>query len=867
MLLLTACSTVVPPVSITPGSTQDIDTGQTLAVSAANASGPLAVLWSIPQNSGALSNTAAASSDTYLAPALPIRGVVITAADPASPDQKATLTVNVNAPPALAASGPLPAGAKGFAYTTSLGVSGGSGVVTVRLTSGALPPGLALSTAGVLSGTPTTGGTYTFSADVTDSAPTPITQRASFSIAIGALTIDGRSQPGGIVGKAYATQPISPQGAIGGVSFKPGSNALPPGLSVDPATGIVSGTPSAAGSSVYTVIATDSLGQTATAAYTVLIAAPLSLPNAVLPVTNNGETIAPYKLQPAGGVPPYTFSVVGQLPAGVSLDASGTLSGSPPVGQYNFGVKVTDSGSLQPAQTTPLNQSAVAQITLTVANFRFVTDTLPTGVVGTPYSTTLQTTGGNGPINFQASGTLPAGFTLDPSGVLSGTAPLAENITLTVTAKDGNGFSISRTFPFVQTVGPLVITPATLPDAVAGSVYQQQIGATGGIPPYQFTLTAGTPQTDYTTMTYRSFGDSITAGSLSSQPSLDYVSLVAKALGSALSNLGVGGDQSTDMSTHVFDNENPAANQGRFYSIQIGTNDIGHRGGGLGDHEVDFHGALEASITWLGTLASDRVDAGSVNAPNWTDDTTFAAVKGKRSSVQGATIQYTLPTHGLPLYLWSGTNDGNAGAFTISVDGGAPLTVSCGPLTNIGPTYNGGTSSVVLTRIPVASGLHTVTITVTSPTISSNFVRIVSVGTPSQRTLQRIPTVAVGGVIQTAGDTNPQFAAQFTADIQQDVALLQGDTLDVRYVDNRAAMMGGLPSLYGDSVHPNDAGHAALSVPYIKTFQLPSDFVLSSSGALTGWPRQAGAYSVTVSVQDSEGRTAQTTYDITAQRP
>jgi len=127
-------------------------------------------------------------------------------------------------------------------------------------------------------------------------------------------------------------------------------------------------------------------------------------------------------LQATGGVTPYTWSVVsGSLPAGLSLGSStGTVSGTPTAtGTSNFTVQVADSQ--QPADT---DTQALSITTVAAPPAPTITTTsLPSGTRGTPYSATVQATGGTLPYTWSiVSGSLPTGLSLNPStGVISGT--------------------------------------------------------------------------------------------------------------------------------------------------------------------------------------------------------------------------------------------------------------------------------------------------------------------------------------------------------------------------------------------------------------------------------------------------------------
>jgi hypothetical protein len=96
---------------------------------------------------------------------------------------RTALTVTGNSVVSITNSSTLPAGAVGTFYSQQITAIGGTSPYTFTLVSGALPPGLSLSSAGLISGTPTTNGTLTFSITATDA--TALNTTANFSLTIG----------------------------------------------------------------------------------------------------------------------------------------------------------------------------------------------------------------------------------------------------------------------------------------------------------------------------------------------------------------------------------------------------------------------------------------------------------------------------------------------------------------------------------------------------------------------------------------------------------------------------------------------------------------------------------------------------------
>src|SRR6202042_2033049 len=126
-----------------------------------------------------------------------------TGTGPYSGSQSYTVSISLALSPST-----LPAAAVGTAYSSTITASGGTSPYTFAKTSGTLPTGLTLSTAGVLSGTPSAGGTFNFTITATDSAtPTHNTGSQVYSVTVSAptITVTPTSLPDGTKGTAYSS--------------------------------------------------------------------------------------------------------------------------------------------------------------------------------------------------------------------------------------------------------------------------------------------------------------------------------------------------------------------------------------------------------------------------------------------------------------------------------------------------------------------------------------------------------------------------------------------------------------------------------------------------------------------------------------
>jgi hypothetical protein len=137
---------------------------------------------------------------------------------------------------------------------------------------------------------------------------------------------------------------------------------------------------------------------------------------------------------------------------------------------------------------TPGNGSCISCPAITLSP-----SVLPDGYVGVAYNQTIVASGGTAPYTFTiSSGTLPAGLNIDSStGVISGTPTTVGSSPFTITATDNNGCQGSQNYTINILNCVLTVDPPALPDGTVNIPYNQTITASGGTPPYTFTVTAG----------------------------------------------------------------------------------------------------------------------------------------------------------------------------------------------------------------------------------------------------------------------------------------------------------------------------------------------------------------------------------------
>jgi len=403
-------------------------------------------------------------------------------------------TLAVIAGPTITTNATLPKGEVGSAYSQTLSASGGSaaGFVWSVASGSSLPAGLALSAAGVLSGTPTAAalGTDSFAVQVTDSGNGVATLTMSITIIAGPTISTAPVLPNGTVGVAYTTVTLAAAGGTLPYVWSITLGSLPPGLSLAASAGTITGMPTTAtgGPSNFTVQLIDAKGVATTKVFSVTIAAGLTITTAPgLPNATIGVSYA-VTVSAAGGTAPYTWSVsAGTLPTGLTLNSStGVLNGLPTSsGSFQFTLQVSDSASV----------TAAKQFTLGVAQaLTFTTSaTLPSGATGTPYSLVLSATGGTPPYTFAIAGgtALPSGLSLGAAnGLISGTPAASGTFAFTIQVRDSNSVSASQQFNLTVVSG-LAITTQQLPQGAVNVPYSQTLTAAGGTSPYTWNLTQG----------------------------------------------------------------------------------------------------------------------------------------------------------------------------------------------------------------------------------------------------------------------------------------------------------------------------------------------------------------------------------------
>jgi hypothetical protein len=755
----------------------------------------------------------------------------------------------------------------GSMYRQSLTAAGGAAPYLWCLTSGQLPTGLILLASGDIIGQPTQSMTATFTVTVTDSAQPASSASRTFNLTVEAgFAITTATLPHAAPGVPYLTTITAINGAQPYTWTIP-LGSLPQGISFS-TTGAISGTPTKPGAYPLLIQATDSSNPALTTTRQLMFIVDTDL-SVTTPTLSNGVVSDVYSssLAAANGVPPYIWSA-DVLPPGLALLPTGELYGIPTAaGEYTLTFTVTD-------QSQPIATASRILRLLVTRDLAITTGSLPSAVLGKPYSIAITAVGGNPPYVFSSSG-LPAGMSLDPTGIISGMPANEGSYTITVTIVDQSNTSI-RVQLTLAVGATLSVSNSTLPTATTGTLYFAFLSATGGTVPYTWTvdnlpsglrlipsigLIVGTPTTagDFT----------ITATAIdSAQSSRTASATIELPIASQLA---------------ISTPDLPPAQTGAAYTTTLGAT------GGT----APYNWSADTTTLPAGlTLDPNGAFQGTINsAPGAfslsicvSDSATPAAhACGIRTLVAGPAFQID------PLTI-KPTARGQAISYHFTATGGqgTVLFASAFPLPSGLSLADDGT----LTGSPSTSGSYTLSILATdnaNRTAAHDF--SLTVLPPLMATTTTLPRAILGGRYATAlsatsgtppytwtlGDGSlpsgitldsagflfgsPTAAGSSSATLTVTDSLGQTATLTVTLTVAPALSIAtsSLPDALVKSPYAATLTPLAGSEPYVWTVvagQLPDGLALSTDGALSGTPTATGLYAFVVSVTDASGQVA-----------
>jgi len=410
----------------------------------------------------------------------------------------------------------LPGAREGTAYSTTLLAAGGDGALAWSIADGALPTGLSLLQSGQITGTPGAGtggvsGTeYYFTIQVCDSCPFGaqcdskefilVVSPPAGPCAAGPVITSESPLPGGDENVPYSFQFLATGGEGTLLWTLNNPDQLPPTL-VWHTNGLINGTPDAGTAATYSLDVTISDScpdvQSDNGIFELTVRAPCAagptLTTTELPDAR--ENVAYDTLLLAlGGQGALTWSQIGgpDLPAGLTLEATGQLHGTPAAGTAgaydDIEIQVQDS-----CWTAPQTASNLFNLTVgpaCAAGPRIESTELPTGAVGVEYNYTLLVAGGEGTLTWEIladKDQLPSGLVFG-DGVISGTPDTGTEATYNIHFQVCDSCPVpqchDKTLKLVISTicapPPSITSTSPLPDGTVGSYYEFQFEATGG---------------------------------------------------------------------------------------------------------------------------------------------------------------------------------------------------------------------------------------------------------------------------------------------------------------------------------------------------------------------------------------------------
>ncbi len=258
------------------------------------------------------------------------------------------------------------------------------------------------------------------------------------------------------------------------------SGSLPTGLSLNPGTGQITGTPTASGEALFSVQAADAAGATDVVVLNININQLPSITTLSLPqATEDAEYNA--SLDVLGGIAPYTWEItVGALPDGLDLDsATGEITGTPTTaGEAGFTAEVTGAAGAADSKEFAITVNLPLVL---------ITDSLSSQTLGVAYQASLEASGGTLPRTWEIIfGDLPAGLTLNTgTGDVTGTPLAAETQLIIVEVMDHAGATDSREMSITINAPPAIAT-VSLPDGAVNTEYSTIVEVSGGTAPYDW---------------------------------------------------------------------------------------------------------------------------------------------------------------------------------------------------------------------------------------------------------------------------------------------------------------------------------------------------------------------------------------------
>lgn len=726
--------------------------------------------------------------------------------------------------------------ATGTAWTHDIAsdVTSSNGPFTWALATGSTRPswmnstGVFAASTGVMSGTPTAAGSYSFVVNVTNAHGTSATTVTITTITLPTLAISSPLGTG-TTGLSYSASAAGTGGS--GSTFTYSATGLPAGLSINPNTGLITGTPTAPGtSSVVVTVASNTTPQvSASQTYSLVVTTVAPTVGSTLALTWYTTSLGSYTFASTAGSPVASWTLGTGAPAGVSLTGA-VLSGTPTLaGTYTFNVTATNGGG-----------SGVTAVTMTVISPPVIaTISAQTASTAAAYSLTIPVTGGGGSYSYAlATGsTLPTGLTLNSNGTITGTATgvtSATSVTVNVTNAAGTTpvtFSIGSATPVG--IASTTTIAATVNQAVSTTLVPTGTGS------FSYAVTSGSLPTGLSLNT----STGAITGTPTSATTSSFTITVTGALGTAATTVSY----TATVAAPVL----PATLALFATETQAFTTSYAPTGGSLPTSWTLVSGSAPTGFT----LSNAGVHSGTPASGSAGSYSYHVSATNTGGTSNQTTVTLTVLT--MPVLNSTTLNQASAGtsysASAAASTGSGTLTyaVTAGSLP-VGLSLNPTTGQITGTPTQTTSGTVSFTVTVTNqagtqvsavmtlpvavPVVSSSSNSAGSSSAGATSTSSRSSSTSTG--VTSSNATGASGTSSSTAaTVLPSVSAVLGTTMTQVTV----------PGLSGTSTHFA-----------VTAGTLPNGVTLNpSTGVLSGTPTGAvGGYSVTVTATGLNGQTA-----------
>jgi hypothetical protein len=382
-----------------------------------------------------------------------------------------TFTLEVRKAPTVItpAVGELEHATKGSDYSVTFSADSYPAPTSWSLT-GSLPDGLAFAD-GTLSGTPKDSGVFSFSVTASLGEAPSVTSNLTLEVYEAPSSILPVNMPDGTVGKEYPDTHLTVEpGYPESISWTR-SGTIPPGLALSEG-GVISGTPTAAGTFNFTVTATNTAGSAHQGLTIIVEATTPGAPTIGTAVPGDGTATVSFTAPEfTGGSPITGYSVYTSDDARVGEGTSSpiTVRSLTNGTSYRFKVRAENESKKEGAFSALSNVVTPVAAVVPVKPVIGGTGELPLATLGRQYFVSLDITGSPTPTVALLKGTLPPGLTLSENGVISGTPTTAGAFSFTVNAENAGG-SVSKDFTLTVATVPNASMDVTATASADGSV-------------------------------------------------------------------------------------------------------------------------------------------------------------------------------------------------------------------------------------------------------------------------------------------------------------------------------------------------------------------------------------------------------------